>query len=178
MPRSAQAEAVVVVAAIGAPFGVRGFSHLRSFTDPPDNVLDYPPWLARLNGRWMDTNAENERHRGGIVTRLAGIDNRDDAAALKGVEIGVPAASLPVPNEDEFYWRDLVGREVCNLEGVALGTVANMMATGAHDVMVLNDHGEERLIPFVRAHVLSVASAVPASSKPGPLLVDWQPDWN
>lgn len=126
----------------------------------------------------MDTNAEVERHRGGIVARLAGIDNRDDAAALKGVEIGVPAGSLPAPNEDEFYWRDLVGREVRNLEGVVLGTVADMMATGAHDVMVLDDHGAERLIPFVRAHVLSVANARPASASRGALLVDWQPDWN
>ena len=126
----------------------------------------------------MDANAEIERHRGGIVTRLAGIDNRDAAAALKGVEIGVPAASLPEPNEDEIYWRDLVGREVHNLEGVALGTVTDMMATGAHDVMVLDDHGTERLIPFVRAHVRAVAHAVPASAEPGPLLVDWQPDWN
>lgn len=168
----------MVVAAIGAPFGVRGFAHLRSFTDPPDNVLDYQPWLARRDGRWMDTSAEVERHRGGIVARLAGIDNRDDAAALKGVEIGVPAASLPAPNEDEFYWRDLVGREVRNLEGVVLGTVADMMATGAHDVMVLDDDGAERLIPFVRAHVLAVAGAAAATAKPGPLLVDWQPDWN
>jgi len=112
------------------------------------------------------------------VTRLAGIDNRDDAAALKGVEIGVPAARLPEPSEDEFYWRDLIGREVRNLEGVALGTVADMMATGAHDVMVVNDHGAERLIPFVRAYVVSVAGAARASCKRGPLLVDWQPDWN
>ena len=109
------------------------------------------------------------------MARLAGIDNRDDAAALRGVEIGVPADTLPATDEDEFYWRDLVGREVRNLEGVVLGTVADMMPTGAHDVMVLDDNGTERLIPFVRAHVLSVGGA---AAKPDPLLVDWQPDWN
>ncbi len=169
----------MVVAAIGAPFGIRGFSHLRSFTEPPNNVLDYQPWLARRDGHWTDASAEIQHHRGGIVVRLAGIDDRDDAAAMRGVEIGVPAARLPAPDEDEFYWRDLVGREVRNLEGVALGTVAGMMATGAHDVMVLDDNGAERLIPFARAHVLSVADpAGPKTTKSGPLLVDWQPDWN
>lgn len=166
----------MVVAAIGAPFGVRGFSHLRSFTDPPDNVLDYQPWLVRRNGRWVDANAEIERHPRGIVVRLAGIDNRDDAAAQRGVEIGVPAASLPAPDEDECYWRDLVGREVHNLEGVALGMVTGMMATGAHDVMVLDDHGVERLIPFAGAFVRSVSGDDGPNAKP--LLVDWQPDWN
>ena len=166
----------MVVAAIGAPFGVRGFSHLRSFTDPPDNVLDYQPWLVRRDGRWMDANAEVERHRRGIVVRLAGIDNREDAASLRGFEIGVPAESLPTPAEDEFYWRDLVGREVRNLEGVALGTVTGMMATGAHDVMVLDDNGVERLIPFAGAFVRSETGDDEPGAKP--LLVDWQPDWN
>lgn len=166
----------MVVAAIGAPFGVRGFSHLRSFTDPPDNVLDYQPWLVRRDGRWMEADAEVQRHRGGIVVRFAGIDNRDDAAAIRGVEIGVPAERLPAPDEGEFYWRDLVGREVRNLEGVALGVVTGMMATGAHDVMVLDDNGVERLIPFARAFVQSASDE--GESKAKPLLVDWQPDWN
>lgn len=169
-------EAIVVVAALGAPHGIRGFSHLRSFTEPPENVLDYAPWLLRRDDGWSAAGAEVRRHRGGLVARVSGIADRDAAALLSGVEIGVPIGSLPAAEDGEYYWRDLVGIAVRNPAGAALGRVVRMMATGAHDVMVLDDGGRERLVPFVADIVVSVRLA--ADAAPGEVVADWEPDWD
>lgn len=168
--------AVVVVAALGAPHGIRGFSHLRSFTQPPENVLDYAPWLLCRDGRWCAADAEVRRYRGGLVARVAGVADRDAAALLSGVEIGVRADSLPEAEEGEYYWRDLVGLAVRNPAGEPLGRVARMLATGAHDVMVLDDRGRERLVPFVADIVRSVRLG--SLAVPGEVVADWERDWD
>ena len=162
---------VVVVGVVGAPFGVKGWIHVRSFTEPAENLLAYQPWLLGRAERWEAVTSEARAHRGGFVAHLGEAGDRDAAAAMAGLRIGVDAALLPPPAENETYWRDLVGLHVASLSGEALGVVSRIVPMPAHDVLAIDDGGRERLIPFVREIVADVDLAA------GRLRVDWQPGW-
>ncbi|MCY4060700.1 MAG: ribosome maturation factor RimM [Gammaproteobacteria bacterium] len=169
-------DGVVLVGAVGAPFGVKGWAHVRSYTDPPGNLLDYGPWqLRREDGTndpgWVPTEVEAKRHGGGLIARFAGVRNRDAAAELHGRDIGVSASVLPEPEQGEYYWRDLIGTEVVNKAGVHIGEVERLFATPAHDVLVVVDDVGERMIPFVNEWVVAVLPEC------GRVIVDWEADW-
>ncbi len=112
------------------------------------------------------------RHGAGIVARLAGCDDRDAARRLMGAEIAVERARLPACETDEYYWVDLIGLRVENLQGVALGRVTGLLETGAHDVLVVRN-GRERLIPYVRGRVVQAIEP-----DAGLIRVDWDESWD
>lgn len=161
----------VVVGAVGGPFGISGWMHVKSFTQPAENILGYRPWLLKRDARWQAVATKTQRHRDGFLARIDGVSNRDLAAAWRGAAIGVSAAALPAPAPDEYYWRDLAGLRVQTASGESLGSVQRLFATPAHDVMVVADGEGERLIPFVRRIVAAV------DLNAGQVIVDWQPDW-
>jgi 16S rRNA processing protein RimM len=116
-------------------------------------------------------------HANTVTARLVGIVDRDAAEGLKGARISIARRYFPVTDDDEFYWVDLIGLAVVNLQGIVLGTVAELTDNGAHqNLVVQEDAGEdgktiERLIPFVDAHV----SKVDLAGKR--IVVDWQADY-
>jgi 16S rRNA processing protein RimM len=98
-------------------------------------------------------------HSGALLAELAGIATREDALSLRGGDIGVPRASLPAVKEGEIYWADLVGLDVVNAEGVALGTVCGVVEHGAHPLLRVTKSevaAPERLIPYVPGIVVGV----------------------
>ena len=104
------------------------------------------------------------RDQGDIVVAMAeGLEDRNDAEALKGARVFVSRSAFPTPDEDEFYWVDLIGLHVVNKEGDALGKVVDLLDTGPHSVLrcVVDASAEaestERLIPFVSAYIVSVS---------------------
>lgn len=161
----------LVVGAVGRPFGVRGWVHVRSFTNPPENLVDYRPWLLSNDGVDEPISARVELRGEDIVATWDGLEDRTAAAGLSGALIKIPADRLPAPSPDEVYWHDLKGLDVVDAEGARLGVVDDMMATGAHDVMVVKAGDRQHLIPFVRQYVASVDVAA------GTVVVDWQPEW-
>ena len=161
----------VVIGAIGAPFGVDGWMHVRSFTKPAENILAYEPWQLRCKTSWRSVAAQARVHHRGFVARIDGIEDRDAATRLRGLSIGVDANVLPAADEDEYYWRELIGMRVATLADDNLGVVERLFSTPAHDVLVVKDDGGERLLPFVR----DVVANVDANAKR--IVVDWQPDW-
>ena len=170
-------DAVVLVGLVGAPFGVKGWAHVRSYTDPPDNLLGYAPWQIRAetgtdDSRWTPLDVEAERHGNGLIARFAGVRNRDAAGELRGCGIGVSASVLPTPEQGEYYWRDLIGSEVVNKAGVPIGEVQRLFATPAHDVLVVVDDLGERLIPFVNEWVVEI---LPDHGRV--VVVDWEAGW-
>ena len=186
MPKPEPAQREVIVGRFGGPWGVRGWLHLRSFTDPPANLLEYGPWLVEGPRGWKRSGwepleiSEVQAHGDGFVAHVVGFDDRDEASArFRGVHIAVPPEALPKTSEDEFYWRDLMGLRAWTTAGVDLGTVQRVLETGANDVLVVREDADgsvggkpkERLIPFVEQFVASVD--LPA----GRLVVDWDPDF-
>jgi 16S rRNA processing protein RimM len=114
--------------------------------------------------------AEARMHSGTLIARLAGVDSREQAQALKGAEVSVARAELPEPGAGHYYLADLVGLEVLNEQGERLGVVKRWLTNGAQDVMELA--GERgHLIPWVAAIVREVDLGAKR------IVVDWQDDW-
>jgi 16S rRNA processing protein RimM len=154
-----------------APYGVRGWIKAVPQTEAPDGLLAYRTWWLAAGGEWRPYRLlEGRVHGGGLVARLEGMEDRDQAARLRGAQIAVPRSELPPAPEGEYYWADLIGLNVVNREGVQLGQVAEVFATGANDVLVVRGE-RERLIPFVATVVVKV------DMEAAELTLDWGADY-
>ena len=129
----ATATELLLVGRIGAAHGIKGWVKLNSFTDPLDNILQYQPWTLRGPDGERTVKVTGSRMQGkSLVVQLDGESDRTRAEALFcGRDILVPANALPVLEEDEFYWRDLIGLRVCHKDGRDLGKLTSMMETGS-----------------------------------------------
>jgi 16S rRNA processing protein RimM len=143
---------------IGSPFGVKGWVHVESYTDPPDRLLDYRAWKLLRKGAEAAAKqlAEGREHGSGFVARLEGIADRNAAALLQGAEIAVARSELPALKPREFYQVDLIGLAVANLEGVELGVVRHFVVTPGGSVMVVQHSGREHWVPATRQYLRKV----------------------
>lgn len=130
-------------------FGIKGWVRLKSHTRPSEAIFDYSPWGLGPEGGWQRKAILDAQAKGnGLIAKLEGIEDRNQAEMLVGNDIAVPRAELPEAGKGEVYWADLVGCAVTNHAGVEFGTVTSLMETGANDVLVVNN-GRERLIPYI-----------------------------
>jgi 16S rRNA processing protein RimM len=117
----------------------------------------------------------SSKHSDTVVASAHEVDDRTAAEALRGARIFVARSSFPSAEKDEYYWVDLIGLDVVNREGLALGTVKELLSTGAQTVLVLeysqDGKPQERMIPFVSVYIDEVD--LPARR----ILVDWQADF-
>lgn len=136
---SGREQSRIVLGRIAGPFGVRGWVKVISFTDPPEQILEYPIWRADLPGaaRRELRHYEGRRHGKGLVVRIEGIDDRDAAIAAARPQVWVERSALPALKKDEYYREDLVGFEVVNLAGQRLGCVDHFHDLPANAVMVV-----------------------------------------
>ncbi|HVO49086.1 MAG TPA: ribosome maturation factor RimM [Steroidobacteraceae bacterium] len=154
---------------IGAPFGVKGWTHVDSYTDPPEALLEYPNWVLRVATGQRTTRqvAQGEARGERLVARLEGIEDRDAAAALTGAVIEVKRAELPPPGKRQYYQADLIGLAVRNLEGVELGQVVQFVDAPTGPVMVVKGAGREHWVLATREYLRKV------ELQEGRILVDW-----
>ena len=174
----------VVVGLVSGLHGVQGALKIKSFCEPAEGIFKYQPWtLARplaivtSSASLPDTSTlvgVPLKIRGAgtsLAARFPEIEDRDQAALWLGSLISVPRLSLPKLKLGDYYWRDLIGLAVENLQGVALGVIEEMMATGSNDVMVLNGD-RQRLLPYIPGQfVMNVDLAA------GKMLVDWDSEF-
>jgi 16S rRNA processing protein RimM len=154
-------------------YGVKGSVRIDSRTEPADGIFRYQPWFLVMAGteRRID-GCRGRAHGRGLVAQLPGVADRDAAAALVGAQIEVPRSALPAPAQGEYYWADLEGCEVVTADGMPLGRVSHLIATGANDVLVVADAVRERLIPFVPGTFVTEVDL-----DAGQLTVDWDPEF-
>ena len=167
---------MVVMGRIVAPYGVLGWLKVLPDTETLDSLFDYPTWWVGKDDQWREMQVQDAKiHNDVLVVKLEGIDDRDAAFACKGKQVAVPRESLPEPEENEYYWSDLIGVAVKNKQGEDFGHVIDVLETGANDVLVVNTGKErgnvERLLPFIDQVVLEVD--VNAKT----MLVDWDADF-
>ena len=125
---SDDSSALIQLGFVGAPFGVRGWVKVRSHTDPPERLLEHRKLQIGREGAWASYRIEDSGRSGGALTaKLSGIDDRDQAIALRGSQICVPRDELPQRDDKDFYRADLIGCEVVNLAGVGLGVVLSLI---------------------------------------------------
>jgi 16S rRNA processing protein RimM len=161
----------IVMGRIAAPFGIKGWVKVQPYSEDPGTLMDFESW--RIGRGELQTYYAVEAAQGhgkALVAKLAGIEDRDAAYALRGQEISVAKSALPPPEENEFYWSDLIGLKVVNREGIELGRVDNLMESGANDLLVVKGT-REHLIPFVAAFVGKIDLAGKT------IEVDWGEDY-
>lgn len=162
----------VVLGRIAGAFGIKGWVKLQSWTEPPEKIVEFHPWLLEFAGEWREVQvAEGRRQGKNLIARLQGITDRDQAAVLAGANIAVRREQLPAIRPGEYYWTDLVGVEVRLENGRGLGKVTELLATGSNDVLVVQGE-RERLIPFIRGQVIK---HVDMDARV--ICVDWDPDF-
>ena len=88
-------------------------------------------------------------HAGGFIMALDGFADINQVLTLNGSELYVRLSQLPVPDEDEYYWRDLIGLAVVTDQGLELGTIVDIFETGSSDVYVVRGESKEYLIPAI-----------------------------
>ncbi len=148
--------ALIQLGFVGAPFGVRGWIKLRSHTDPPERLLEHRSLVLGQGGVWQSYRIEASGRSGGALTvKLAGIENRDQAQALRGAQVCVPRSELPQREIRDFYRADLIGCEVVNLDGISLGNVQHFIESPAQVLMVVRGT-REFWIPAVPQHLRRV----------------------
>ena len=167
----------VPVGRVNGLFGVKGWIKVFSDTQPRENILNYSPWFLKRNGQWQEFKLlTGKSHGKGVIAQLAGCSDRDIASELIGSQIAIKREQLPKASPGEYYWSDLKGLKVINLEGIDLGNVASMLETGANDVMVVHELGKkgkkERLIPFVTEDTVHEVNL-----EQGYITVDWDADF-
>jgi 16S rRNA processing protein RimM len=161
---SDESSSLIELGVVGAPFGVRGWVKLRSFTDPPDRLLQHRSVQLRVGGAWVAYKIEASGRSGGQLTaKLKGVNDRDQAGILRGAQIGVPRAELPQRDDKDFYRADLIGCEVVNLAGRYLGKVQHFVETPAQVLMV------------VRGGVATPDAATPGENEPPGGMEYWVP---
>lgn len=153
---------------VTGPYGVKGWIKIQPYTEDLEGLCEYKTWWVGGQERAV---LEAAVHSATVIAQISGVENREEAALLKGSEIAIPRNALPAIAADEFYWADLIGLEVVNEQEEVLGKVAGHLSTGAHDVMRVVDGETERLLPFVEAVVRKVDMAARR------IRVDWGADW-
>lgn len=162
----------IEVGKISGVFGVKGWVKVFSYTDPRENILDYSPWLLNKVPESREVRVLEGKVQGKtIVAHLQGIDDRNAAAMLAGCSISIARSQLPKAGEGEYYWTDLVGLQVVTQNGVDLGRVDYLIATGANDVLVVQGD-RERLIPFLQGQTI-----IEIDLQGGRMMVDWDPEF-
>ncbi len=162
----------IVLGQIVGLHGVRGWVKVFSHSAPRENIFSYSPLLVRRGDAWQEMNVLAWRKQGkGLVAQLEGYGDREQARALIGTEISILKSQLPKPGKGEYYWTDLIGLQVSNLEGEDFGQVDHLFDTGANDVLVVKGR-RERLIPFVQGQYIHKIDLVAGTIK-----VDWDPEF-
>ena len=172
-------EDALVIGRVVAAYGIKGWVKLQSFTDPKENIFLYQPWYLRGPDGWQRVRLTSGRPQGkGLVARLDGCADRTQAETTQvGRDIAVPRNAIPPAGDDEIYWRDLIGLRVKLPDGRDIGSLRQMFATGANDVMVVqgDTHSidrRERLIPWLPGQVIGDIDL-----NAGTLVADWDPEF-
>jgi len=169
-PASAS-DRVVILGKIVGTFGIKGWVKVKSFTDPVDNILDYPVWLLESAGQWTELALEDGRVTDkGVIAKFEGWESPEEARLRVGCELGVWRSQMPPPAEGEYYWADLEGIEAIGAQGERLGTVDHFRSTPGGTVMIVKGE-REHWIPFAKERIVKVELAA------GRIVLDWSVDW-
>lgn len=156
---------------IVGPYGVQGWIKIQPQTEAVDGLLSYRSWWLARDQDWQKHKVvEGRAHGTTLVARLEGCGDRDQAMTLRGLQVAVPRSELPPPKSGEYYWCDLIGLQVENIQGEKLGQVEEVLATGANDVLVVRGD-RERLIPLIASVLVGV------EFENSRILVDWGSDF-
>ncbi len=168
MTKAAQ---IITIGQLGRPHGVQGWLKVHSYTEPVDNIFNYPEWLIQRNKEWAPVKREAENaQQSSLLVKFPGCHSPEQARLWTNCLIGVPREELPKLAENDYYWADLEGLTVVNDQGIVLGQVDYLFATGSNDVLVVKGD-KVRLLPYTNAVIQEVDLAN------GKIRVQWDADF-
>ena len=138
----------VVLGIITSAHGIRGEVKLKSFTENPEAIASYGPLATKTGGtleiEWLKPS------KNGFIARIKGVSDRNQAEALRGTELRVDRKKLPEPDEEEFYYADLIGLRADTPDGDVYGKVIAVHDFGAGDLLEIQLDGSSKteLIAF------------------------------
>jgi 16S rRNA processing protein RimM len=174
---AADSDRKVILGKIVGAFGVMGWVKIESYTDPIDNILDYPVWQLADGADWKASKLVSGRVTAkGVQVQLDVIADRTMAEKARGTLIAVHRSELPKPATGQYYWDDLLGLSAVSPSGDPLGQVEDIRATAAHALLLIsgmrNGKRVEHLVPLVAERILSVELDARR------ITVDWDADWS
>ena len=175
---------LVAVGYVAGAYGLNGWLRIRPFASDAGALLGAKTWWLGKpeSAELVDFHVmQAKMHGGDVVAQMMGMVDRDAAEAMRGTAIHIARSHFPALDDEEFYWVDLIGLSVENIEGESLGVVNDMVDNGAHPVLRVRlesfaevvdaKDAAELLIPFVKQVVQTV-------DRPGKkIVVDWQRDY-
>jgi 16S rRNA processing protein RimM len=167
---------MVILGRVTGSYSLHGWVKVHLFGDDAAALGDMPQW-------WLAADAENgpwaayalhqfKPHGKSLIAKFDQVADRNASEAIDGFYIAAPRSALPKTAGNEYYWADLKGLTVRNIQGDVLGQITDLMTSGAHDVLCVRDAaGQERLLPFV-GHVVKQVDAENREVR-----VEWGVDW-
>ncbi|WP_082797674.1 ribosome maturation factor RimM [Candidatus Mikella endobia] len=152
----------IIIGKIKSAYGIRGQLKMVSFTQKPQNIFDYQPWFIKIaNNKWQQIQLESwKSYNKNLIIRIINIQNRETAILLTNLEIFIETEQLPNLEKGQYYWKDLLGCQVINVNGYNMGKVVNLIETGSNEVLVVKSNSQddfcirEILIPFLNIQVI------------------------
>jgi 16S rRNA processing protein RimM len=164
---------MVIMGRVAAAQGIQGWIKVQPYTSQPGNLADYRTWwLGNEQQGWRELDVlHSNLHGRCMIAQLMGCHDRTTAEKYRGLMVAIPRSHLPQPEENEYYWSDLIGLEVIDVAGERLGVVNDLQETGANEVLCVAGDSGEILIPFI-------ASAIREVDLAGKVIrVDWRTDY-
>jgi 16S rRNA processing protein RimM len=148
------AEGMILLGRITGAQGLKGEVRITTFTETPENIAAYGP-LTGSNGQLLHVEDLRLLKGGAVAARLAGVTDRTAAEALRGVALYVARESLPAPDDNEWYYDDLIGLRVVSPDGGEIGEVVAVQNYGAGDLLEIRKASECQtlLVAFTEAAV-------------------------
>jgi 16S rRNA processing protein RimM len=144
---------LVVIGRALKPFGVKGELKVFPYTES-SYAFERSSFLTFEDVSYRVRNVRS--HRGTVVVSLEGIDSPEAAAELRGRLVRTAESNLPPKEENEYYWLELIGMKVRTLDGLDLGAVTEIIATGANDVLCVQGPRGEVLLPMIDEVIVDV----------------------
>ena len=169
---------LIAIGHITGAHGVQGWVRIRPYSEDAQTLLTVKEWWLNQPSLHKAEVLRTRMHVDEVLARLSTIGSREEAEVARGTLVQVSRSLFPDLDDDEFYWIDLIGLQVINLDGELLGVVHDLMDNGVHQVLRVeaektgdSDKRREILIPFVDRFLGEI------DIKAGKITVDWESDY-
>jgi len=151
-------EELILIGRISGTHGIRGLLRVVPYSGDADSIASLSTFIVRMPDGNFETYGIRSavEHGKKVLVALEGIQDMNAAVVLTGSEIFVRREQLPALPDGEFYWQDLLGLKVLDEQGGVLGELADIFSTGANDVYVVKNGGEEYLLPAIEDVIIKV----------------------
>jgi 16S rRNA processing protein RimM len=152
---SNQDDKFILVGSIGKPIGLKGLAKVNSFTRPPENLFLYKNFYIESKGikEYVKINQFSKSGKNSTI-KISSVNTIEEIELFKNKNIFIKSSELPILENNQFYWKDLIGKKVKKTDDVLIGTVTEIMETGSNDVLVVTEGKKSELIPFIFKDVI------------------------